>query len=312
MEFPPAAQWAQDALAAYRDGPKRSSDSRRESINFVNDLGLDYAKVKFPPYPSASDESISDYRRDIRLPPDGVSKGYLLYQLANAYRRRWLEVARSEDLDDAVLGLWYSLLNTPQGSLETPSILEDFCYLLHRRFDGTGEGGNIVGHIEYVKSEIHKRNFGDELFLGRLLEVSTELENMIERCRLSNGMPKQARKGGFVEARERQKQQTEVQRDEAAPWKSRVEDFIRDAKDHPGPFTRAFRRFGDWLEDVEPEQPKTSSTRQPKASSARQPKASSTKKPKVSSTNCPKASSTRQPRARASSTTSSSSSSLGE
>lgn len=47
--------------------------------------------------------------------------------------------------------------------------------------------------------------------------------------------------------------------DEASPWRSRVEDFVRDAKNDPGPFARAFRRVGDWLDDVDPEQPWRSS-----------------------------------------------------
>jgi len=43
-------------------------------------------------------------------PLPGMNKDRTLYQLANAYCRRWLEKARSEDLDDAVLSLRYSLL----------------------------------------------------------------------------------------------------------------------------------------------------------------------------------------------------------
>jgi len=193
MEFPPAAQWAKDAVAAYRDGPQRSSHSPRAPLIFVNDLGSDGYEDVYPLLPSDTDQTIADYKRQIRFPHAGMNKGGTLYQLANAYRRRWLEKARSEDLNDAILGLWYSLLNTPQGSRETAGTLEEFCYLLHRRFDGTGEGGNIVGQIEYVKSEISKRNFGDDLFLSRLLEVLTELENMIERYRLSGNIQQQAR-----------------------------------------------------------------------------------------------------------------------
>jgi len=258
MEFPPAAQWAKDALAAYRNRPQRSSHSPRAPLVFINDLGPDKFKDVYPLAPSDTDQIISDYKRQIRLPPPGIDKGRLLYQLANTYRRRWLEKARPEDLDDAVLSLWYSLLNTPQGSRETTGTLEEFCYLLYRRFDETGEGGNIVGHIEYVKSKISKTNFGDELFLSRLLEVSTELENMIERRRMSCGIQQQearpARTEGAYDAWFRRYQEPGVQEDSAARRGQRSEDWkdiYRDIDDKPNISLRHRKKRETLHDDVD-------------------------------------------------------------
>jgi len=235
MEYPPAAQWAKDALTAYRNRPQRSSHSPRSPLVFVNDLGPDKFKDVYPLAPSDTDQIISDLKRQIRFPLPGIDKGRLLYQLANTYRRRWLEKARSEDLDDAVLSLWYSLLNTPQGSQETTGTLEEFCYLLHRRFDGTGEGGNIVGQIEYVKSEIRKTNFGDELFLSRLLEVSTELKNMIERRRMSSGIQQQEARPARTEGAYHswRTHDHRVQDDAAARRRRGTESYYRDIDDKP-------------------------------------------------------------------------------
>jgi len=93
MEFPPAAQWAKDALAAYRSGPQRRTHSSREPFAFVNDfrsITLEELRVLVL---SDLDQIILDYRRQLRDPPPGMDKGHTLHQLANAYRRRWLQLA---------------------------------------------------------------------------------------------------------------------------------------------------------------------------------------------------------------------------